>query len=82
MLVMVEYTITFKMVYKTKNSGSVRVAGLTLPLIMVCVQLMHVPPNVMCLSQLVDTRSDSHAYNVCPCLFETIIVSPISCWYH
>ena len=31
MLVMVEYTFTFKMMNKTKNSGSKRVAGLTLP---------------------------------------------------
>ena len=32
MLVMVEYTFTFKMVNKAKNSVSERVAGLTLPL--------------------------------------------------
>ena len=32
MLVMIEYTFMFKMVNQTKNSGSARVAGLTLPL--------------------------------------------------
>ena len=30
---MVEYTFTFQIVNKTKNSGSERVAGLTLPLL-------------------------------------------------
>ena len=33
MLVMVDYTMTLKMVNKTKNSGSERVAGLIMPLI-------------------------------------------------
>ena len=32
MLIMEEYTFMFKMVNKTRNSGSERVAGLTLPL--------------------------------------------------
>ena len=32
MLVMVEYTFTFKMVNKSTNSGTERVVGLTLPL--------------------------------------------------
>ena len=38
MLVMIEYTFTFKMVNKTKNSGSERVAGLTLPLMWTAIQ--------------------------------------------